>query len=116
MHQPAWYKISHPCIHPRVLSEAAHTCDYRRCGCIDDGGVVVRLGEGGRHRTLDAQHLPEGVLIAMRHLQADGKCAMLGLKLSGRHLRRGELAMAWQGHCVMRNQDAQEAPSLHLRS
>ena len=76
-----------------------HTCDCGRCGCIDDGGVVVCLGEGGRHRTLDAQHLSEGVLVAMSHLQAcangeglphaHSKSALLGLKLTMRHVRHG---------------------------
>lgn len=38
-------------------------------GGVDDGGVEVRLGEGGVHRAHDAAHLPEGVLVAVVHLE-----------------------------------------------
>ena len=48
--------------------DSPHTCSWR-CRSIDDGGVEVGLGVGGGDTALEAQHLPEGVLIAMTNLE-----------------------------------------------
>lgn len=48
---------------------AANTCGGCWCdSSINDGGVEVCLAEGSRDTPLDAQHLSEGVLIAMSNL------------------------------------------------
>jgi hypothetical protein len=44
------------------------TCCYGSRGCVNDGGVEMRLAEGCCHTSSDTQHFPEGVFIAMSNL------------------------------------------------
>lgn len=46
-----------------------HTGRDRGSGSVNDGGVEVGLAEGGCHTSSYSQHLPEGVLISVSHLQ-----------------------------------------------
>ena len=46
-----------------------HTCGDRSSGSINDGGVEMGLAEGSCHTSSYSQHLSEGILIPMSHLQ-----------------------------------------------
>ena len=55
-----------------VRMAANHTCDDRSSGGINDGGIEMGLAEGSCHTSSYSQHLSEGILISMSHLQQAG--------------------------------------------
>ncbi len=66
--RPVTIGLSQPTTRTNMASKKKLTCCDRGRSCINDGGVEVCLAEGRCHTSSDAQHFPEGVLIAMSHL------------------------------------------------